>query len=118
MRRSRRRPSANRMFCTSDLILKTRISQPDCQRGFILDGYPRTVEQAEFLDAALAEKAIGKPNVLHFRSDSENAHLAARLSTRLYPRWLPENRRTGGVSRCGARGEGHRQTDCFALKIG
>jgi len=31
-------------------VVKERISRPDCKKGFILDGYPRTLEQAEALD--------------------------------------------------------------------
>ncbi len=34
-------------------IVKDRLQKDDCKAGFILDGYPRTIEQAEFLDRFL-----------------------------------------------------------------
>ncbi|SFU69087.1 adenylate kinase [Alicyclobacillus macrosporangiidus] len=40
-------------------VVRDRLSQPDTQNGFLLDGFPRTLPQAEALDAMLSE--VGRP---------------------------------------------------------
>ena len=40
-------------------IVEERTNEPDCHHGFILDGFPRTIAQAEFVDRMLAAKGRG-----------------------------------------------------------
>jgi len=46
-------------------MVEERIARPDCERGFIFDGFPRTRAQAEALDAILQQRGVGQPTVLH-----------------------------------------------------
>lgn len=46
-------------------IVKERLMKPDCQKGFILDGFPRTVMQAVALDRSLAEMNIKLDRVIN-----------------------------------------------------
>jgi adenylate kinase len=46
-------------------ILRSRISRADCANGFMLDGYPRTLEQAAYLDEFLKERGLPAPVVIH-----------------------------------------------------
>jgi adenylate kinase len=50
-------------------IIEDRISQPDAQRGFILDGFPRTVGQAEALEQLLARKGLRLDAVVELKVD-------------------------------------------------
>ncbi|MDX2150473.1 MAG: nucleoside monophosphate kinase [Bryobacteraceae bacterium] len=62
-------------------MIAARLRRPDCGNGVILDGYPRTRQQAEYLDQLLPERGLPEPLVLHF--DAPDPVLVTRLATRL-----------------------------------
>jgi len=61
-------------------IVADRIEEPDARRGFILDGFPRTVAQAEALSEMLASKGLSLSTVIELKVD-ENA-LVGRIEKR------------------------------------
>ena len=61
-------------------IISERLDQPDAKAGVILDGFPRTVAQAEALDDLLAEKGMTLAAVIELQVDE--AALVARIEKR------------------------------------
>ena len=61
-------------------IVAARLAEPDCQAGYVLDGFPRTVAQAEALDARLAQQETPMDVVLELQVADEE--LFQRLAGR------------------------------------
>jgi len=61
-------------------MVEERLTRPDSLKGFIFDGFPRTIPQAEQLDRILERRGFGKPLVVEFRVNPET--LLHRLSGR------------------------------------
>jgi adenylate kinase len=61
-------------------IVKKRLSQDDCKKGFILDGYPRTLQQAEALEQILKELSLPLKKVINLVVSEEE--IIRRLSGR------------------------------------
>jgi adenylate kinase len=71
-------------LCPDKLVVEAvadRISQPDAHNGFILDGFPRTVAQAEALDRMLKEKHLELDSVVELKVDQ--AILLQRIEKRI-----------------------------------
>ncbi|MDP4333517.1 adenylate kinase [Curtobacterium sp. A7_M15] len=64
---------------TNELV-KSRLNEADAENGFLLDGYPRTVGQVEYLDALLAEQGTGIDAVVQLVADQDE--LVGRLLKR------------------------------------
>jgi len=61
-------------------LVESRLAQCDCARGFLLDGYPRTLAQAKWLDAALSANGRRIDRVISF--DVEDAVILERITGR------------------------------------
>ena len=62
-------------------MIRNRLRQPDCEPGFIIDGFPRTVPQAEALDSLMLELGKRFDRVIYLKVDIDE--LLRRLSGRL-----------------------------------
>ena len=83
-------------------IIADRIGQPDAKRGFILDGFPRTVPQAEALDRLLAERGLKLDAVIELKVDE--GVLLKRIENRVAEmtaarREAARRRQSGGAAR-------------------
>ena len=89
-------------------MVKNRLAEPDCEKGFILDGFPRTIPQADRLAAVLAElgKEIDYAIYLKVEDDVLLQRLTARLNCRgcdaIYNKLFMPPKTEGVCDKCGS----------------
>ncbi|WP_308467532.1 adenylate kinase [Rathayibacter soli] len=66
----------------TNAIVTERLSEDDCRNGFLLDGYPRTLEQVSYLDELLAER--GQPLEAVVRLVADQDEIVSRLTKRAH----------------------------------
>jgi adenylate kinase len=90
-------------------LIAERIDRPDCRNGFILDGYPRSLRQAEALDRMLAERKLRIDQVIEMQVKDEA--LVERITGRFtcakcgagYHDKFQRPKRDGTCDTCGGR---------------
>lgn len=103
-------------------IVKERLQQDDCERGFLLDGFPRTIPQAEALDQMLTELGRRIDHVINLKVDRHL--LLARLTGRrickscgaTYHVMFHPPKQEGVCDKCG--GELYQRSDDTEEKVG
>ena len=108
-------------------MIQSRLSKPDAKGGFILDGFPRNIPQAQSLDAMLAR--LGQPLQLALLVDVDNDVLLKRLTGRrtcgscgaIYNIYFSPSKTPGKCDKCGSelqhRSDDNEQTVANRLKV-